>query len=721
MKLGWLCAEKVTALSLGIAGLMLGDVGLMGGGVVAVSGLIDGWKTSRRDSGLNSNQVLSKARKDLLNDYASWAEGRELLDADLIAADHAMADNLLDCVLPVADLAAAAFSVETFPTHVARLVVDRLAEKNPIFSDTHPARAPAAREFALTVMNLAVTRAKDQPAFLQRLTQEVGLLVPQHLVQIESEIRAIDKGSQKRDGEVLAGNARMEAMLRQITASQKVLAESRGVSTDKLRMLALRIVSNVENEIDAEVALSDALDELLTLREEVRRGSNFGDEVDEAIKRIFDRVEANDLDGASNQGADEFRRMKEVIDGLRTAHGSIVDVNLSIARMKFDAEGLAFWTIERRKLAEGVKELSLEQLRNEQQAWYENAFRQSGRLDMDVAICLAQQAVQYGATELERALCQNDLAMAMLAQGERSVGDTGVALLLDAARTFERLLDVYVRHNLIDAWAETQSNLGAALLRRAERVSGELRAKLLGIAIFALEAAIEVSKNEAMRADRARTQMLLGAALTRQADDCKESTAMVLYARAVRAFEGALEIFDRIKTPALWAGSQNGLGVVLRRQANRSTGDVKSQLLSRAVSAIEAGLQVRTRDTFPADWAESQISLGNVFDDQADLVTGDAGIELLYRAICAYEAALLVYTRSDNPYRWATVQENIGYVTENIADRTSGSIQLTHLHTAEKAFMLSLEIYDPHTTEFYFDKAKFALTRVKKKIAEYKC
>ncbi len=542
MKLDWLCAEKATAVSLGCAGLMLADGGLMAGGAIAGAGLLGLWNNARRADGVSSKKVLAEARAALLADYAGWAEGRDLLEADLIAADQAMARHLLDCVPPVAELARTTFHAEEFPAHAALLVVDGLADKNPIFSATHSSRSPAAREFALLVMKSALTKAKEQLPFLQRLTQEIVLLLPQYLVRIESAVKAADVGSQQRD-------AAMEAMLQQIIASQQQSATAQGVSADKLRMLALRIVTKVEDEGEAECALSAAIDELLKLRDEAERGTNFGDEVDEAIRRIFAKVEANDLDGAGRQGAEEFRRLAEMMEGLQAAQASLAETNLSVARMAFDAEAMAHWAVERRRLAEGVAELTVAQLRFEQDEWYETALRHGQRLEMDVAIHLAQRSVAEAATAPDRAMCENDLGIALTVQGERSGGAAGLALLARAVSAFEAALEVRTRADMPADWAGTQNNLGTALAAQGERSGGAAGLALLARAVSAYEAAMEVHTRTDMSFQWAMTQENIALAEVARGDLSTGAAQLTHWRSAEAAVLRALEVYDPVNMP----------------------------------------------------------------------------------------------------------------------------------------------------------------------------
>jgi tetratricopeptide (TPR) repeat protein len=660
MKLDWLCAEKATAVSLGCAGLMLADGGLIAGGTIAGAGLLGLWNKARRADGVNSEKLLADARAALLADYANWAEGRDLAEADLIAADKAMERHLFDCVPQVADLARTTFHNEEFPAHAALLVVDRLADKNPIFSDTHSSRSPVARELALLVMQSALTKAKEQPAFLQRLEGEVVLLLPKYLVAIKDAVTAADEGSQQRD-------AAMEAMLQQIIANQQQSAAAQGVSADKLRMLALRIVAKVEDEGEAERALSAAIDELLKLRAEAERGTNFGDEVDEAIRRIFAKVEANDLDGAGRQGAEEYSRLAEMMQGLQAAQASLAETNLSVARMAFDAEAMAHWAVERRRLAAGVAVLSVDQLRSEQDEWYETALRRGQRLEMDVAIHLARHSIAAATTPSDRAMCENDLGIALQVQGERSGGAAGIALLGEAVAAYRAALEVRTRAALPADWAATQNNLGVALQVQGERSGG--------------------------------------------------AAGIALLADAVAAYRAALEVRTRAALPAEWALTQNNLGAALRVQGTRSGGAAGLALLGEAVAAYRSALEVRTRDALPADWAMTQNNLGNALSAQGERNGGDAGIALLVEAVAAYRAALEVYARDAFPAQWATTQQNIALAEEARGDLSAGGEQRAYWRSAEAAVSLALEVYDPVNMPYDHEKATTLLARIKGKIA----
>ncbi len=134
MELGWECSEKLAALSLGCVGLAIGDPGLMAGSAISGVGLLAAWRQARACKGFESEQLLAKVRKEVREGFEVWSRGREFDEADVRAADLAMAEHLIDCVPDATELAKMAFENEDFPPNVARLVVDRLSQRNPIFA-----------------------------------------------------------------------------------------------------------------------------------------------------------------------------------------------------------------------------------------------------------------------------------------------------------------------------------------------------------------------------------------------------------------------------------------------------------------------------------------------------------------------------------------------------------------------------------------------------------
>jgi len=473
--------------------------------------------------------------------------------------------------------------------------------------------------------------------------------------------------ARKRHEEIQESNAGQDAVLAQILANQEEAAATNGVNAETLLMLARRIVDKVDDVEEAERALSSVIDEYLKLRAEAQSGTNLGDEVDEVIRRIFAKVEANDLEGAEEQGRTEFERLKEQAEELKAAQISVAESNLSVARMAYDAPAMADWALERRKLSEGVESLTLDQLRSERGDWYEEGLRLGDRLNMTVAIDLAQRSIARSQTPQDRAICQIELGNALRVQGERSGGEEGLSLLARAVEAFDAALSVYTQKEAPAYWAGTQNNLGGSLKVQGERNGGE--------------------------------------------------EGLSLLARAVAAYEAALTVRTQKEAPGDWAMTQNNLGTALRVQGERSGGEEGLSLLARAVAAHEAALTVRTQKETPAEWAGTQNNLGGALKVQGERNGGEEGLSLLARAVAAYEAALSVFTPKEAPADWAMTTFNMALAEEARGDLSAGPARLERYRAAEDAVLAALNVFDADTMGYYHEEAMQTLTRIREKIA----
>jgi hypothetical protein len=198
-------------------------------------------------------------------------------------------------------------------------------------------------------------------------------------------------------------------------------------------------------------------------RDDIQSGTNLGGEDDEAVRLIFAMVEANDFAGAERQGDEEYLRLSEKAEQLQAARGSLVESNLSVARMAYDSDRMARWALEHRRLAEGGEQLTLAQIRQEWEVWFEGAQRSGVKLDMYVAIALARHSIEQANTSLDWSVCQNDLALALRIQGERLGGDTGLLLLGEAVAVCRTALGAQAGIETLGQSAMTQNNLGLAL------------------------------------------------------------------------------------------------------------------------------------------------------------------------------------------------------------------------------------------------------------------
>ncbi|MFM7403320.1 MAG: hypothetical protein ACKO1N_04330 [Erythrobacter sp.] len=471
MKLGWLCAEKATAVSLGCAGLMLADGGLITGGVIASAGLLGLWSKACRADGVNSEKLLADARARLLKDFSGWAEGRDLVEADVIAADKAMERHLADCVPPPAELAKTTFDSEEFPSHAAHLVVERLAEKNPIFYATHPSRSPAAREFALLVMHSALTMAKEQPEFLQRLTQEIVLLVPQHLVRIAAKVDDIGAAQVEESARSAAADARHDNKLDAILAALAGETAPAGVPPETVMAIARRVAPQTD-DVDAAVAqIHAALDELILLRDRAARGSNLGDLVDEALRRIAERNARNAFDEGAAAGEDAYAELMQRQKAERIA---LADAMIAQSRVRVDAAALARWEEERQRIE--TPDLTASGLFARIEEYCDTGLIRGEPLAQDVAIILAKRALEVARGGREIGAAQVWLGLSTKEKGARSGGADGLALLADAVAAYRAALEVRTRDALPAQWAMTQVNLALAEEARGDLSNGAAQA-----------------------------------------------------------------------------------------------------------------------------------------------------------------------------------------------------------------------------------------------------
>lgn len=738
MKLDWLCAEKATAVSLGCAGLMLADGGLMAGGAIAGAGLLGLWNKARRADGVNSEKLLADARAALLADYASWAEGRDLLEADLKAADHAMDRHLFDCVPPVAELAQTMFTDEAFPAHAARLVVDRLADRNVIFSETHGSRSPVAREFALLVMTSALTMAKEQPAFLQRLTQEIVLLLPQHLVRIESAVKTADEGSQQRDAALIAQVARLQATLenrfqlpgtvlrdtimQELTlrpglndgevaeALQSYCAEHKRLEQ---RLTHLEVFDNriAALKADAEAALkvwdhirvAELYAEMRAITDErncdgARRAAEFAKGETEALMMTRDWQAALMVwqDAAAKlhpYDAAAADAMRETAGRELLEHGKLYPGGAIAAAVEMLANVAEVAQPEGETFVSAARKLLLGN------ALLELGERSSGvaGLDMIARAVSTYEAVLAIITRRDLptdwAMTQNNLGNALTVQGHRSDAAEGVKLFARATRAYEAALEVFTRAEMPADWAMTQNNLGTTLMRQGERSDGQAGLELLSRAISIFQATLEVYSRADMPVQWAGIQNNLGLALQTQGERRQNAAAVTLLASAVHAYEAALGIYTIADMPTQWAMVQNNLGLALQTQGERSSGETGLDLLACAISAFEGTLEIHSRAYMPADWAMTQSNLGIVFRVLGERISGAAGLDLLARSVLAYEAALDVRTRAEMPVDWAATTNNLGNTLRVQGERLGGEAGLGLLARAVGAFESALEVY----------------------------
>lgn len=668
MAFDWTCADKLAALSLGCVGIAIGDPGTMVGAAVGGVGLIGAWNAARQKFGLESDRHLQRTRKTVLAGCEDWARAEGMAMADIKAADAALDKHLADCIPDFATLAALAKNRDRYPKAAAEHVVTNLAAKDGLFRKDAGQFSQAAADFALEVVTRALTDALEQEQYAAKLRTQM-MVEMLHQIDALQDAQAQEAArSAEADSRHDAKLDQLAALARQIVAGQQDEAAKRGVNAAKLVTLANRIVQKVSDPQEAERALHSAIDELLKLRAEAQRGSNFGDEIDETIRRIFARVEDNDLEGASSAAEEEYRRLGEQAAELRAAQLRMAETRLSLARLEYDAKAVAKWAIEMRRQENGGKAPLLDHLRWEMRRYYDTALASGQRLDLDVAIELARLSINAAVSSEDSAMCQNDLGNTLRVQGERSDGALGSALLKEAVGAYRAALNVRTREALPVDWAMTQNNLANALQVQGGRSGG--------------------------------------------------AEGFKLYEEAVAAYRAALTVYTREALPADWAMTQSNLGAALQAHGERYGGAEGIVFLEQAVTAYRAALTVHTREAMPVDWAMTQNNLGNALQVQGGWSGRAEGITLVAEAVTAYREASTVLTREAMPALWAMTHQNLALANECIGGMSEGLAQADHWRVAEKEILKALEVYDPVNMPYDHSTATRILTRIRAKIAE---
>lgn len=526
----------------------------------------------------------------------------------------------------------------------------------------------------------------------ERLTElaAASAIVIDAVAAIDGKLDALRMGQDADRARDVDFQQRVMAML----AAKEEEAQARGVTDAALRALAERVAENVPDVAQALVELEKAIDDLIRLREAAASGTNLGDLINEVLRQMAAANEKGQLDEAAAMGARAFADWQEQQAAQQAAGLRLIEANIEQGRLGYDAEAMAQW-ICRRLALENRGALDMNRLLGEQGTWYESGLVRGNRLDLNVAIALAQSGLECAPGTRHRAIFLNRLAVALSQQGKRSGGDVGLTLMARAVEAFEAALDLYPREVAPFEWAAIQNNIGNALLEQGRRSVNEAGLALLARAVAAYEAALEVRIRDAMPIEWAMTHNNLGNALLQQARRSAEETAPALLVRGVAAYEAALEVRTREAMPIEWATTQANLANALLQQGRRSAGKAGLALLARAVAAYEDVLEVRTREAMPADWAGTQNNLGNALSAQG-LLGGEADIALLTRAIAAYEAALEVRTRDAMPAAWASTQNNMGNTIRTLGLQRGpeeGMAMLTH---ATAIFEAALEVRTRH-------------------------
>ncbi|HEV2816959.1 MAG TPA: tetratricopeptide repeat protein [Allosphingosinicella sp.] len=471
---------------------------------------------------------------------------------------------------------------------------------------------------------------------------------------------------------------KLDVLLTEILAQRGAQIEQARIDPQAIVRIARKVSENVA---DAEQALAEidvAIDDLLALRADAARGSNFDELVEAALQRIDARAAAGEFDAAAHEAAKAFaewesreadRRERERATGIRFA-----EENIRTNRFRRDARAVAEWILRKAAVEDEPERDGFAALSAEIQALIQLGRDKGINFDLEVAVLLSKalQGIAQPGEKTASALVLKGDALQTL--GERQKEGTA---LDEAVGAYRAALKIYVREQAPRAWALTHNNLGAALRTLGAR---QADTNTLDESVAAHRAALEVYTRETLPLDWAMTQNNLGNSLS-ELGERQEGTAAL--DQGIAAYRAALEIYSRERHPSQWSTTQNNLGTALEALGVRR-GDPST--LELAIAAYRAALEVRTREGLPFPWAATQNNLGGALFRLGSL---QEETDTLDQSVAAFRAALEVYTRDRLPLHWALTQNNLGAALRALGIRQDGTEMLDQ---AIDAYRASLEV-----------------------------
>lgn len=163
------CIERSTALAAACASLAFGGgIDATMGIIVGAVGLAGTALGHTRRHGAESSVALGAIRRRIAADLISFSHNeRWETSAEIAEADAAMARTLAGCFLDRRALAASARDPDGFPGAATRIVLEALAEREPLTFGTDA--PPIARRYAEIVIHTALEAAVENEAYFRAL------------------------------------------------------------------------------------------------------------------------------------------------------------------------------------------------------------------------------------------------------------------------------------------------------------------------------------------------------------------------------------------------------------------------------------------------------------------------------------------------------------------------------------------------------------------------
>lgn len=281
------------ALDLGLAAASAIGLPFAEAGKVASSGfkLYEKLHEKQRAASLHDRNLIARTQADILHGWRTQAEGDWLTETDAKAADALLDRHLPVCLPSLGEMAGLAGSSDRVAATVA-MALTNLAAKDAQFRDND-----IIRRFAEEVLTLIVREVAARPEFRSLLISHDI----EAMARVQQQDRERDTAFQGQTSQQLA---EIKALLAQSVQGQSAIRQ--GIDPEAIVTIASRLNPDVSNSDQALLALERAADELLKLRAELDTGTNLGDLVDTAVRRIAARIDASDPDGAQAEGARAF-------------------------------------------------------------------------------------------------------------------------------------------------------------------------------------------------------------------------------------------------------------------------------------------------------------------------------------------------------------------------------------------------------------------------------
>ena len=292
-----------------------------------------------------------------------------------------------------------------------------------------------------------------------------------------------------------------------------------------------------------------------------------------------------------------------------------------------------------------VQEVELDEAAQSAELRADNALLR-GRVDQAFALLSAAADSYAGIDSLEVADRRDTYRGRLYRHGLR-YGGPGLAL---SARMIRAALNSLEMEDDPPLWAKMQNNLAITLRSQGERTAGPAGADLLGAAVAAYRAALRVRTEADHPVDWATTMQNLAIALKTQGARTAGPAGADLLGEAVAAFRAALRVFTEADHPVAWATTMQNLAIALATQGERTAGPAGADLLAEAVAACRAALRVFTEADHPVDWAMTQQNMAVAERARADHDSCTDPRPHLEAALGHVEAALTVFDPEHMPY-----------------------------------------------------------------------